>query len=61
MKDQLLDVTIVVASVESGSSEFPYAVTQIYRVDLESANLEEFIKTIGHLPGVAHVEKLVAG
>ena len=60
MKDQLLDVTVVIAAISTSDEHLPYAYTRIYRIDLEERHLESFLKTIELEPGVAHMEKVQA-
>lgn len=56
MKEQLLDGLMIIASVED-DDEALYAGTTVYRFDLESVHLEEFIKKFVEPPGVVHVAK----
>ncbi len=58
MDDQLLDVTIIVASVNTTTPLLPYAQTKIWRVDLEKAHLETFLKAIESTKGVARLDQL---
>ena len=60
MKGQLLDVTVIIASVEKAGNDCPYATTQIYRLDLEGEHLESFLKALELEPGVVHMDKLGA-
>lgn len=55
MKSELVDVTVVVASVKKDDSGRPYAVSKIVRMDVEVSStrpLSHFLEALRNLPGV---------
>jgi len=65
LKDQLLDVTIIVAFVADkddcdGQDKDCYPATNIFRLDVEGDHFEEFIEGIHNLSGLVHMDKVKA-
>ena len=59
MTGQLLDVVIVIGSVNEGEGQLPYAQSKVYRIDLEERHLDQFIENIYNMNGVVGMETLV--
>jgi len=58
VKEQLLDVTVIVAGYELPENGHPYAITRIVRLDVDGAQVADFLCDLKNLKGVIHTDEI---
>lgn len=60
VKEQLLDVTVVIGAYELAEKGKPYVSTRIVRLDVEGASVEQFLQDLVNCDGVIDHHDVVA-